>query len=74
MNSSFYYVKGNTRNTSESREKLRAAYVPVVKQSLCSHQYQMKGKIITNSMICAGYKEGGRDACQGDSGEMKLMI
>ena len=39
--------------------------VPVVSQGSCKRAY---GNLIHPSMICAGLKEGGKDACQGDSG------
>ena len=38
--------------------------VPMITNSKCNEQYGY----ITDSMICAGYDEGGKDACQSDSG------
>lgn len=55
---------GNTQNSLESREMLRAAYVPSVNQEECQEAYLLFGGV-TDRMICAGYKKGGRDACQG---------
>lgn len=57
---------GNTQAIGEGREQLRVAIVPVVGQSDCEAAYQ--GFTISPRMICAGYKEGGKDSCQGDSG------
>lgn len=56
---------GNTKNSAESREFLRAAMVPVANQEYCNQRYN---GMITPRMICAGLKEGGKDSCQGDSG------
>lgn len=39
--------------------------VPAVSQDVCNKAY--KGAI-DSTMICAGLKEGDKDACQGDSG------
>lgn len=55
---------GNTQNVQESREKLRAAYVPSVNQDECSTAYGNFGGV-TDRMICAGFKKGQVDACQG---------
>lgn len=55
---------GNTLNSSESKEILREATVPIVNQEKCNRAYNR----ITPRMICAGYDEGGKDSCQGDSG------
>lgn len=46
-------------------EELRMAQVPIVKQSTCNRQM---GGMITKRMLCAGFKNGGVDACQMDSG------
>lgn len=55
---------GNTQNSQESRDKLRAAFVPSVNQEECNTAYESFGGV-TDRMICAGYKVGGKDACQG---------
>ncbi|XP_061556331.1 transmembrane protease serine 9-like [Phycodurus eques] len=48
-------------------QNLMEVKVPVVGNCQCSLDYSSVG-IITNNMICAGLREGGKDACQGDSG------
>lgn len=42
--------------------------VPIVRHSICSSWYAEQFVNLTEGMICAGYAEGKRDACQGDSG------
>ncbi|KAJ6633260.1 Trypsin 3A1 [Pseudolycoriella hygida] len=44
---------------------LRFVTVPVLSNAECNAMY---GGLITAGMICAGFPEGGRDACQMDSG------
>ncbi|XP_049600335.1 serine protease 27 [Syngnathus scovelli] len=46
-------------------ENLMEVEVPVVGNSQCNCDYDAT---ITDNMICAGLREGGKDACQGDSG------
>uniref|UniRef100_A0A182WRF7 trypsin n=1 Tax=Anopheles quadriannulatus TaxID=34691 RepID=A0A182WRF7_ANOQN len=58
---------GNTHNPDESALVLRAATVPLTNHQRCSEVYEGIGSV-TESMICAGYDEGGKDSCQGDSG------
>uniref|UniRef100_A0A1L8DQP6 trypsin n=1 Tax=Nyssomyia neivai TaxID=330878 RepID=A0A1L8DQP6_9DIPT len=58
---------GNTQNSQESREHLRAAIVPKSNDKVCNTAYKAYGGI-TPRMICAGLPQGGKDACQGDSG------
>lgn len=60
---------GNTRNANESSLSLRAATVPLYNQEKCSTVYKEYGGV-SESMICAGYEEGGKDSCQvcGDEG------
>lgn len=44
---------------------LRAVSKPIVSQAQCKAWYKNS---ITGGMVCAGYEEGGKDACQNDSG------
>lgn len=60
---SFVSGWGTTEYGKETGEKLlRAARVPIVRQKQCNRTYHGK---ITSQMICAGFKHGGVDACQG---------
>nr|AAQ91042.1 LRRGT00086 [Rattus norvegicus] len=52
--------------TDEVQSTLQKAKVPLVSNEECQTRYR-KHKI-TNKVICAGYKEGGKDTCKGDSG------
>ncbi|KAM4802507.1 plasma kallikrein [Urocitellus parryii] len=45
---------------------LQKANIPLVTNEECQKRY--RDYVITNQMVCAGYKEGGKDACKGDSG------
>lgn len=51
---------GTTQNSSESRAYLRGAEIPVVNHSNCNQAYKGVNDI-TERMMCAGYKEGGKD-------------
>ena len=42
---------------------LKYASVPLITNEDCIQSYQL-----TSNMVCAGFKEGGKDACQNDSG------
>lgn len=44
---------------------MRSVYLPIFNQDQCNIQYRRR---ITPRMICAGYEEGGKDSCFGDSG------
>ncbi|NXB46589.1 GRAA protein, partial [Leucopsar rothschildi] len=43
--------------------------ITVIKREICNNKYHYNGKpVITENMICAGAKNGGKDSCNGDSG------
>ncbi|XP_013830847.1 PREDICTED: plasma kallikrein isoform X2 [Capra hircus] len=56
----FTEEKGKIQNT------LQKANIPLISNEECQKSY--RDYKITKQMICAGYKEGGKDACKGDSG------
>lgn len=57
---------GTTRENSYSLpDLLQKVEVPLVSADVCNGAYRNQ---IKDSMICAGYADGGKDSCQGDSG------
>ncbi|XP_052014699.1 mannan-binding lectin serine protease 1 isoform X2 [Apodemus sylvaticus] len=49
-------------------ENLMEIEIPIVNDDTCQEAYTPLGKKVTKDMICAGEREGGKDACAGDSG------
>ncbi|KAM6222378.1 mannan-binding lectin serine protease 1 [Rhynchocyon petersi] len=49
-------------------ETLMEIEIPIVDHRICQEAYKPLKKKVTVDMICAGEKEGGKDACSGDSG------
>ncbi|XP_019208872.1 serine protease 27-like [Oreochromis niloticus] len=58
---------GDTTGSESFPETLQEVNVPIVGNNECKCYYQDITEI-TENMICAGLKEGGKDSCQGDSG------
>lgn len=56
---------GYTSQMGPPSDDLLMARVPIVPQSTCKRQM---GGMITKRMLCAGFRNGGVDACQMDSG------
>ncbi|XP_026642679.1 coagulation factor XI isoform X2 [Microtus ochrogaster] len=57
---------GYARLRGEVQNTLQKVKIPLVSNEECQTRY--RNHKITSKMICAGYKEGGKDACKGDSG------
>ncbi|XP_006834572.1 PREDICTED: plasma kallikrein [Chrysochloris asiatica] len=57
---------GFNKEKGEIQNILQKANIPLVTNEECQRRYS--DYEITKQMICAGYKEGGTDACKGDSG------
>jgi secreted trypsin-like serine protease len=55
---------GDTESIPQYPNELQEVQVPIISNIVCSQSY---GGIL-DSMLCAGYAEGGQDACYGDSG------
>ncbi|KAK2907890.1 transmembrane protease serine 9 [Channa argus] len=56
---------GSMREGGSLTNLLQKAPVKLIDQTHCQQSY---GDVLTTNMMCAGYMEGGRDTCLGDSG------
>jgi secreted trypsin-like serine protease len=60
---------GHLANNDPTRPaNLMQVEVPLVSTETCKQAYKDEGSGIDHRTLCAGEKEGGRDACNGDSG------
>ncbi|MFK5986422.1 MAG: serine protease [Pseudomonadota bacterium] len=59
---------GVTPDKSDNEVVLRKVEVPITEQSTCLESLAKYAITLEDSMVCAGYPEGGKDACSGDSG------
>lgn len=70
----------NEQNRKVLTNRLKYVYLPVVGQEKCRNSVaaeksrKPKTPGLTDNMFCAGFPEGGRDSCQGDSGSPFTMI
>ena len=53
-------------------DKLRKAYLPIVSDAECRTDYNPVP--VTSNMICAGFKYGGVDSCNGDAGGQHISV
>ena len=51
-------------------DRLQKVKVSIIDNKLCRHWFRLAGRDmpINEKLICAGYRDGGKDACHGDSG------
>jgi trypsin len=61
---------GTTSEGGDLSDRLLKVQVPFVDAAACARAYPGQ---TSDSMICAGLKEGGKDSCQGDSGGPLLI-
>lgn len=56
----------NDDETGKPADILQKVHLPVINNGICSSWYQSQGKhvVISSRQFCAGFKEGGKDACQ----------
>ncbi|MFF8945543.1 S1 family peptidase [Streptomyces sp. NPDC014864] len=64
------YGWGDTTGNGAYPHTLHAAGVHILPDAQCRQAYPggIDGTYLPQTMLCAGEKEGGKDACQGDSG------
>ena len=64
-----------TTTSGRSADILQKVYLPVINNAVCTSWYQSQGKhvIISSKQFCAGFKEGGKDACQVNNNDVNYV-
>ncbi|XP_065317008.1 uncharacterized protein LOC135925547 isoform X4 [Gordionus sp. m RMFG-2023] len=57
-----------TKDTFQYSNQIRQVKVPILSNYVCNEWLKKSEAEIKDTMLCAGYEEGKKDACQGDSG------
>jgi secreted trypsin-like serine protease len=68
---------GPTTPTTGPSETLNEVDLPIVSNKVCIEDYENSKyhyTVDTNQKICAGYPEGRKDACRGDSGSPLVLF
>lgn len=66
---------GRTAELGNPSDVLMQVQLPVLSNEVCKDRYRKQGilydeqKQFNDAVMCAGYLEGGKDSCQGDSGK-----
>ena len=57
---------GKVSENGQQSDELRKVVVPIISRELCIENYRVVGYNgpISDKMICAGYSQGVKDACQ----------
>lgn len=58
----------------QDSDVLRQVEVPLVDLRTCRQSYGIFNEKVTDNMLCAGLKTGGKDSCQGDSGGPMIVF
>ena len=64
---------GRLSETGGMPDRLHDVNIPVVSRQECNSAAAYGGRV-TSTMLCAGLRNGGKDACQGDSGGPLLWL
>ncbi|MDM8568300.1 serine protease [Thiotrichales bacterium HSG1] len=69
---------GRVNNFSSNSDTLQYTSMPIVSNQICNEAHfdekiDIDGIAVTDSMLCAGFKDGRTDACGGDSGGPLLI-
>ena len=59
---------GTLSEGGSSPKELHEVQVPIINNDVCASMLPSADELHRNEMFCAGYQQGGKDSCQGDSG------
>ncbi|XP_042142362.1 plasma kallikrein-like [Ixodes scapularis] len=62
------YLKDRYQGGRTLSNVLQKVNLPTVSYNECKNDYKDVSTVVEDTMICAGPKEGGKSACNGDSG------
>uniref|UniRef100_A0A2S2N8A3 Proclotting enzyme n=1 Tax=Schizaphis graminum TaxID=13262 RepID=A0A2S2N8A3_SCHGA len=61
-------TNASPQNNEMNSTSLMEVQIPISNLTACKQAYASYKTVIDDKVICAGYPEGGKDSCRGDSG------